>query len=53
MPLAAAAGSSVPVEALETIYTLLVVAFPLVLIPLWIRGERKQPSKDGETDRDE
>jgi hypothetical protein len=24
-----------------------------VLIPLWIRGERKQPSKDGETDRDE
>jgi hypothetical protein len=52
MPLAAA-GSSVPVEALETVYTLLVVAFPLVLIPLWIRGEKKQPSKDEDTDPQE
>ncbi len=52
MPLAAA-GSSVPVEALETIYTLLVVTFPLVLIPLWIRGEKKQSSRDEDPDRQE
>ncbi len=39
MPLATA--SSVPVEALEAVYTVVVVTLPLVLLPLWIREERR------------
>jgi hypothetical protein len=47
-PVPFADAASTPVEALELLYTLVVVLLPVFLLPLWIRGERRRKSKDEE-----